>query len=188
MFMLGKPTTKKSYSGRDSYKYVEKVLVHGKELLVVSPFIDTYYADFLSRHSRGRKVYVLSSSIEEHARKAMQGGGLRRTPIVLILIMVLLDYVFYALGDLTLPVIAVSIVIIIISALLIKRGKGSSITLRIPRSFVHAKMYISDNEAAYGSANLTFAGMHKNIEHIDVIEGDEVKRLRGQFWRMWKEA
>ena len=37
-----------------------------------------------------------------------------------------------------------------------------------------------------GSANLTYSGMHKNIEHIEVIkEGDRIAELEKHFRQLW---
>ena len=65
-------------------------------------------------------------------------------------------------------------------------ANGSTVKLKIPSKFVHAKMYIGDAEAIRGSANLTFKGMHKNIEHIELTSDPvQIKELEKQFWRIW---
>src|SRR5271157_2748957 len=50
------------YSGSDSYKFVDKLIKSGSgEMLVVSPYIDNYYARVLLRASRRRRFRVITS-------------------------------------------------------------------------------------------------------------------------------
>jgi phosphatidylserine/phosphatidylglycerophosphate/cardiolipin synthase-like enzyme len=52
--------------------------------------------------------------------------------------------------------------------------------------FVHEKLYISDSMAIIGSANLTYNGTHKNIEHIEIIrDRGEIDELKRHFNSMW---
>ena len=62
------------------------------------------------------------------------------------------------------------------------------ISLKVPKEFVHAKLYIGDSKAIESSANLTFTGMHKNIEHARVIDSPEdLSKLRKEFESLWKD-
>jgi phosphatidylserine/phosphatidylglycerophosphate/cardiolipin synthase-like enzyme len=57
----------------------------------------------------------------------------------------------------------------------------------IDSSFIHAKMYVADDEfAAFGSANLTIAGMWENVENIATHDGVEVSSIREGFEKIWK--
>ena len=50
-------------------------------------------------------------------------------------------------------------------------------------------MYIAEHAAATGSANLTYSGMHRNVEHLSMTYShDEIRRLEKQFWRLWDAA
>ena len=63
---------------------------------------------------------------------------------------------------------------------------SNGVSVKVPRNFVHAKMYISGQMAMIGSANLTYSGMHRNIEHMSVIRSSrEIGRLASQFWELW---
>ncbi len=54
--------------------------------------------------------------------------------------------------------------------------------------FVHEKVYIGNDIAIVGSANLTYNGMHKNVEHIDVIKDDaRIRQLREHFESLWRK-
>jgi phosphatidylserine/phosphatidylglycerophosphate/cardiolipin synthase-like enzyme len=60
-----------------------------------------------------------------------------------------------------------------------KSGQKASLEITIvDSSFIHAKMYLSDDEfAAFGSANLTIAGMWENVENIVTYDGIEVSNI-----------
>lgn len=56
-------------------------------------------------------------------------------------------------------------------------------------TFVHAKIYIADNElAVQGSANLTYSGLHSNVESLSIAETkEEVQQIEMEFRRIWME-
>ncbi len=56
-------------------------------------------------------------------------------------------------------------------------------------TFVHAKIYIADNERAIsGSANLTYSGLHSNVESLSIAETkEEVQQIEMEFRRIWME-
>ncbi|MGC8671522.1 MAG: phospholipase D-like domain-containing protein, partial [Candidatus Micrarchaeia archaeon] len=61
------------------------------------------------------------------------------------------------------------------------------IAVKVPKEFVHAKLYIGEAEALEGSANLTFSGMHKNIEQLRLVKSEEeIKALKAEFDKLWK--
>lgn len=65
--------------------------------------------------------------------------------------------------------------------------KGSLDFTIVGSSFIHAKMYVADDDfAAFGSANLTIAGMWENVENIVTYDGAEGISIRKGFERIWK--
>jgi phosphatidylserine/phosphatidylglycerophosphate/cardiolipin synthase-like enzyme len=72
-------------------------------------------------------------------------------------------------------------------ALMLRSRRSTAIQLKVIRDkFVHEKLYISNGTAVIGSANLTYSGMHKNIEHVEVIRnGKEVDALKRHFEELW---
>ena len=61
--------------------------------------------------------------------------------------------------------------------------------IRLEKSFTHSKMYISEKEGIEGSANLTFAGTHRNIENIEIIKDiQELRRMKTEFWKLWDSS
>jgi phosphatidylserine/phosphatidylglycerophosphate/cardiolipin synthase-like enzyme len=176
-----------SYSGRDSYRHVERILRSERNLLIVSPYIDGHYAGWLVRHSQGKRIRILSSSMQPGAYRKLKGRE-RGPAITFAVLAAAFDVAFFLLR---MQFLAFALVTAAIAALFIAlsfRG-NRNISVKVPRDFVHAKMYVGDNVAAEGSANLTYAGMHKNVEHIDVIyDRRRIADLKRQFAAMWDSA
>jgi phosphatidylserine/phosphatidylglycerophosphate/cardiolipin synthase-like enzyme len=61
--------------------------------------------------------------------------------------------------------------------------------LRISRAFMHAKIYGADGViAATGSPNLTFSGLNRNVEHMDIFEGSEASPVINSFHELWNRS
>ena len=94
----------------------------------------------------------------------------------------------FAYGQVALVFVILSTSLAVLSVIYALRD-DRSIELRVPKGFVHAKMYIGEKTAIVGSANLTYAGMHQNVEHIDVIrDRGQIADLKKQFFSMWNSA
>ena len=183
-FLGGKPT---SYYGRSSYKYVEPILRGEKELLIVSPYIDAYYTNYLLSHARGKRIRIISSAIGKDDAKRLSNRR-RAWPIIPALLLFLGNVMLVYTGIILPAFLAASGLIILLLIALVALKKKLDISLKVPKSFVHAKLYVGNNMAVEGSANLTFAGMHKNVEHVSVTrDPDEINELRKQFWKIWNE-
>ena len=178
----------KHYTGRSSHTYIERMMRSSRKLMIVSPFVDAYYAEFLRNISHGRKIMLLSSSMDYRAAKVL---GRRPRPLAFISIaalLVILDAAEFYVNILTVASVLATIFLVLVFAVFLLRGKGS-VMLRRPGSFVHMKLYISEKEAIQGSANLTYSGMHRNVEHIEVIHDPEViGQLRNDFMKLWRDA
>jgi phosphatidylserine/phosphatidylglycerophosphate/cardiolipin synthase-like enzyme len=183
--MLGSETSNSYYSGSETYKYLERLLERSGDILLISPYIDTYYAEMVSGLSRNKHFYIISSSAEVNALNILKRKR-SKLPLALyamlsIAIALLMLYI-RVFG----PVLSISFVPFIVGLIKYYKTK-QNIFLKIPKQFVHAKSYIADGMAITGSANLTYKGTHKNIEQISVTyNGSEICLLRKQFWSMWK--
>lgn len=172
-----------SYSGNDTHRYIEKLLDSRGDILIVSPYIDAYYARaMLRRHRRGR-FYVISSSIEDSA-KSMLNSKPNRTFLpagILAFLFLLILPLHYGLSGIYLVPSAIPL------GLGIAKGrKRANVVLKRPSEFIHAKMYISDTMAIVGSVNLTYKGTHKNVEQISILHSArDIGQLKDQFWAMW---
>lgn len=184
--------TKNSYYyGRESYKHIDRLIAKSKNLYIISPFIDRYYANYIRSHSRGKQIHILSSSISPEAKAVLSGKGhLGAKSFTKIFVsLLLINFVSFYFHLLFVYVFIASVIITLASVALMRRKKNGNIRLRIPSRFVHMKLYVSDYMAIEGSANLTYNGMHKNIEHINVTyDKHEVKRLQRQFWKEWSAS
>ncbi len=175
------------HDGRESCRYIDAMIGSRGRMLVVSPYIDAYYAKRLAARAPRGKTYVITSSADAQALKILGKGGSRLWIAAYTLLSTLLMYAFVLLGIGGYYLLIVAVPLIIGTA---KHWRvRSAISLRVPRAFVHAKMYIAQCAAATGSANLTYSGMHRNIEHLSVTYShEEIRRLEKQFWRLWDTA
>ncbi len=177
------------YSGSDSYKFVDRMLnSRGSELLVVSPYIDDYYARALLRASRRRRVRIVtspdalahSSFLRSISLQRMKGHA-KATAYFALLSTIVLYLKFYY--------IAVPIVLLALASftLMLRSRRSTAMQLKVIKDkFVHEKLYISNGTAITGSANLTYRGMHKNIEHVEMIrDAREVSALKRHFEELW---
>ncbi len=181
--MLGK---KRSFSGSSSYRHVEPFIRNGRDICIVSPYIDPYYAGFLARISRGRRIRIISSSIGKEAA-ALLGKRLSVGRFAAFLLIAVAElYVGIALSVYTYSLAAV--LITLSAGYILSNVRNRGIELLIPKEFIHAKMYITEKGAITGSANLTYRGMHKNVEMIEITDDEEeIKGMRDTFYKMWRE-
>lgn len=174
------------YYGSETYKYINRVIDNKGEILIVSPYVDGYYAEIICRKSRGRKFYIISSSVEDDVLRRLRGRSLQWLIAYLGLSAILLGFLLF---------ISVSGILLLIAPIpfivgIIKTARNPpGVILKVPKKFVHAKMYISDGVAITGSTNLTYAGTHKNVEQISIIYNKaDIGRLKDQFWSMWESS
>ncbi|MHB1830099.1 MAG: phospholipase D-like domain-containing protein [Candidatus Micrarchaeaceae archaeon] len=173
------------YYGSSAYKYVDDLISKKGDILIVSPYIDRYYAELILKKSKGSRFYVISSSIEGRALEILGDKHSQLWLIGYLALSAIMFWLAFSIG-IRWPYLLISLVPLAIGA--IKHlGRGSKMALKVPRKFVHAKMYISDGMAITGSANLTYSGTHKNSEHINIIyDEEEISRLKDQFWEIWR--
>jgi len=173
-----------SYYGQDTYKNVEKLIRSEQNILIVSPYIDDYYARYLVNHARGKSIHILSSSVKRSAAKKL-GSGKPREAIYFVFLVAFFNILFLSIKILEIYFVTVSFTIAFLWLLYSVLDKRK-IYLREPKEFVHVKLYIGDRAAIDGSANLTYAGMHKNVERINVTrDRARIAELKKQFWGMW---
>ena len=176
------------HTGSDCHRYVDRLIRSSKELMIVSPYVDQYYADILRRSSGGKKVLLISSSIDWRAAKEL---GRRRHIFIfaaLSILLAMLDISELYVNSLTFANLFATVFLIGVLALFLLRG-GGNVQLRKPLKFVHMKLYISESQAIQGSANLTYNGMHRNVEYIEIISDPSViNALRKEFMELWKNS
>ena len=183
MFGKGEPYST-YYYGSDTYKHIDDLIERGREILMVSPYVDRYYAEKLLEYSKGRRLYLISSSMDSEALRLLQGTSSIWAIAYLSLSSILLALLLYIRVPSTL--LALSLIPIIVGS--IKNLGRKRIMLKVPKQFVHAKMYISDSTAITGSANLTYKGTHRNLEQISITRSKgDVEKLKKQFWELWSK-
>lgn len=173
------------YYGSDTHRYINELIDRKGEILMVSPYVDRYYAELIIKKARGRKIYLISSSIEADVMKMFNTSSRLWLLAYIGLSIILLGLLLFigASG----AVLSLFLVPLIIGFIKIPVRK-SEVVLKVPKQFVHVKMYISEGMAITGSANLTYKGTHKNVEQINITyNGVDIGKLKNQFWGMWKK-
>jgi phosphatidylserine/phosphatidylglycerophosphate/cardiolipin synthase-like enzyme len=181
------------YSGSESYKYVDPILYSkAHELLVISPYIGMGYAKRLVAIGRKKKVMVVTSTysqpvanyIRHHSRYLLY-GYLKALVLLVVGALIAVYFSFYLIA---VAALGMDLLFGLAALLSYKLSKNSKIEIRTSYDkFVHEKAYISDAIAAVGSANLTYNGMHKNVERVEVItDHSRIAHLRTHFLDLWK--
>ncbi len=184
-----------SYSGSSSYIALERLLHdRSRTVRIVSPYISGYYASRLAGIARKKDVYLITTARTVRDEKILRRHLSRGSASVLgrAMIAMAAGIAVSALAGLWVMVLiiaqlaAADAAFIAVSAL----GRRSRMHVRFAKgAFVHEKLYISDLQAMTGSANLTYSGMHRNVEHIELTRDPaRVKELRSHFDELWRKA
>lgn len=193
--MFGRTNATEAYSGSSSYIAVERLLRdRSKAVRIVSPYVSRYYAEKLAGIARKKEVYLITSvrtareerSLERYLSKGgasvwlqamgALAGGIAISALAGLWAMVLVLTQLAAADAALIAVVAFR--------------RRAHMHVRFSRgAFVHEKLYISDLQAITGSANLTYSGMHRNIEHIDLTRDPaRIRALKAHFEELWKKA
>lgn len=184
----------KHYSGSSSYRFVDQLIKNkDKELMIVSPYIGNYYTRMLLKEGRRKRIRIITSG----SSLAYKGSMLKKlhtrrlgSYLSIVLYFAILDAITIYLRFFYIMIIVTLMLLFTISLAMWRRRKTEkNIELKTTGSeFVHEKLYISDSTAIIGSANLTYAGTHKNIEHIEVIRDRlEIEELKNHFNSLWSK-
>ncbi len=182
-----------SYSGDSSYRYVDKLIKNNdRELMIVSPYISDYYIRMLLRKGNKQIRIITSNSSTSYKgtsiNKYIMGGtkGYVKATIFFLLLDLISIYLKFSYTTIILSAIVMVLLILAIR----KFAKyGSNIKVKVSKGkFIHEKLYIGREIAIVGSANLTYNGMHRNLEHIDVIRDRErIDGLKEHFEQLWSK-
>lgn len=183
------------YSGSESYRYVEPILFSREaELLVISPYIGMGYAKKLVKLGKRKRIRVITSKYSEEVRgyimkhsRYLLYGYAKAAVVIGIGGGVATYFSFYSLAAYA---VAASVGVALLGLLNYMVSKSSDIQIRTSYNrFVHEKAYISGATAAVGSANLTYNGLKKNVERVEVItDPKRVASLRSHFFDLWKAS
>ncbi|MEM0149753.1 MAG: phospholipase D-like domain-containing protein [Candidatus Micrarchaeaceae archaeon] len=180
------------YSGSESFKYADRLIGNNdRELLIISPYISNYYVRILMR-KRHKKIRIITSESSMGSGSLLMdiAKGSRRRRIKALAYFAVLDAILFYI-HLGVAALALLILVALLFAGTIKKPKAPKSNIQVKTTgsrFIHEKIYIGDSTAITGSANLTYNGMHKNIEHIEVItDKRRIGELKDHFNRLWKE-
>lgn len=191
MFNLLKSRKTRGYSGNETYKFIDELLNDdGKSLRIVSPYIGISYARKLLKLAKRKKIYILTSGDDkkkdEDAVKLLLGSSGKLNLKLLFLFLIaegMLFYLkFYLYGAIVLALLVFGLYLETVRKVGIPNLHVKIATTK----FIHEKIYISHNKAIVGSANMTWSGTHKNIEHIEIIKDlGRVRELSQHFDKLW---
>ncbi len=188
-----------SYSGNESYKYIEPLVSNDdRYLFIVSPFISKSYIKKLIKISSRKEIKVITSkeAASSETAKVYRAKGYTKYIFYAAFIIVVISLMFYLLRMMILLSIAIYAAALAVALLIVFLAfnkhpkKRSHIEFKfVEGKFVHEKLYIGEDEAITGSANFTYSGLHRNIEHIEIVhEKKRVKELADHFYSMWNSA
>lgn len=179
------------YSGSSSYRYVESLINDSADIDIVSPYISSGYARMLARHAARHRVRIITSGAEQNGAALMELGhgaahaGWGRAVLFFLLLSIISAVLglYYALA-----VLAPFTAVLAAAAFASARKRMSNLMVKVSRgAFIHEKLYISERAVISGSANLTYSGMHRNVEHLDVsVIPERISTMRHHFDDMWK--
>ncbi len=183
---FGTPAPKRSY-GDKAYKVINRIIRHSRELLVISPYIDEYYAAILKSESRKKHIFIISSSPTKEAQNILLSRPLfSRAYASLSAFSAFAAALLYGLFGLKLAGFILLFVAVACAFSAVKLRPHSRIHLKTPKKFVHIKMYTSDCGVVTGSANLTYSGTHRNIEQVELSTSTyEIEKSKRYFWKLW---
>jgi phosphatidylserine/phosphatidylglycerophosphate/cardiolipin synthase-like enzyme len=182
----------KRYSGKSAYQFIDQLIrKRSAELLIISPYISNYYVKTLLKESGRKRIRIITSKVSlgykdsmlKNLQNSCIGGYLKAIAYFAVLDAITIYF------KLSYAAIIVALLLTFSFIMLLRRRRktASNITVKTTGDdFVHEKLYISDSMAIVGSANLTYSGMHKNVEHIQMIDDKgEIKELKEHFNSLW---
>ncbi|MCW6161348.1 MAG: phospholipase D-like domain-containing protein [Candidatus Micrarchaeales archaeon] len=183
---LGAAVPERSY-GSEAYKVINRIIKHGRELLLISPYIDEYYAAILKRESRKKHIFIISSSPTKEARNILLSRPLfSRVYALLSALFAAVAALSYWLFGMELAGFLLLFAAVACAFSAVKLRPHSRIHIKIPKRFVHIKMYTSEAGVVTGSANLTYSGTHRNIEQVELsTSAYEIEKSKRYFWKLW---
>ncbi len=178
--------TSEIYSGIDSYKQIERLFKKSKNISIISPYISQSYAQILLRYSANKNIRLITSNAQTNAQalKFLLAPklGVMKTGIFVLLLTIISFLINFILIGILLGIFSVMFIF-----LGYMRLKTKNVGVKIPKGkFIHEKVYIGDDYAITTSANLTYSGMHKNIENMVIIRDNiQLEQLSRHFNDLW---
>ena len=188
----------------------ERVL-RARTAYVVSPWISEPYASRLLKMVREGRAFVVTSMSSDNAfynhlmntkpdNISTRPSEVGETPAKVstwhdygIAIAVLITLILAAIKPVLAIIGVLALVIIIADMYERKRRRGVAWFENVRLSpgldeegFIHVKLYIADDEAWVGSANMTQASWNKNIDVLVPIDVETARRIFDEVWRMAK--
>ncbi len=164
--------------GRGIGREILERLEQANNILIVSPWIGDKPGRIIKKRAKEASIKIVTT---EEGLKSIS------SPVFGILSFISL-LLFFFTGILLFPVTPVAALLPllgVITAILLREDRPVVPVIVIPE--LHAKIYIFDDTAILSSANLTEAGLFKNVEFMAVLRGEMAEQVRGEVERLFKE-
>lgn len=185
---------KSSYSGNESYKHIDELLKKSSYLKIISPYISLFYAKKLTYYSKYKKISIITVK-PQTKNELIAFKYLTKLNNLMIFIKLLIYSIILEAISLAFKFYFAALILFVffsicflIFYLIYGSITSSKISLKISKKFIHEKIYIGNNTAIIGSANLTYNGTHRNIEYIEIIKDKEkIRSLENHFDSLWSK-
>ena len=190
-FRKNRAAPPKAYSGNEGYKHVERLFRSSRSIDIITPYIGIQYAKMLySLAGSGKRIRIIITKGQDSNSAAISylrpkvRSNIRYS---LASAVSFIAFVLLYLVSLQYEAIMLLLLFLLFTFLALRRAPSNrSISVKYAPGFVHEKIYIGDSEAITGSANLTYSGMHKNTEYLEVIrDSDRIDALEKHFSTLW---
>ncbi len=172
------------YSGNNAYKHIDRLLKKERRLFIATPFISIGYAKLLKRLSARKRIYLVTTKRHKEnaaAIRYLKKGNLSKKALALLLLAIAVASGFYS--------IYIACALGFCAAFAYYSAHGSVKVRFLEKKPLHEKLYIGKNRAIVGSANLTFSGTRRNIEHLEIItDRNEIRKISKHFYELWKSS
>ncbi|MEM3019972.1 MAG: phospholipase D-like domain-containing protein [Candidatus Micrarchaeaceae archaeon] len=181
----------KVYSGNEGYKHVERLFHSSRSIDIITPYIGIQYAKMLyGLAGSGKRIRIIIAKGQDSNSAAISYLGPKvhsNIQYSLASAVSFIAFVLLYLMGLPYEAFILLLLFLLFTFLALRRApQNRNIYVRYAPGFVHEKIYIGDNEAITGSANLTYSGMHKNTEYLEVIrDSDRIEALEKHFNTLW---
>ncbi len=190
-FRKNRAASPRAYSGNEGYKHVERLFRSSRSIDIITPYIGIQYAKMLyGLAGSGKRIRLIISKGQDSNSVAIGYLGPRvRSNMGYSLASAASFMAFVLLYIVNMPYEAsiLLLLFLLFTFLALRRApRNRNIYVRYAPGFVHEKIYIGDSEAITGSANLTYSGMHKNTEYLEVIrDSNRIDALERHFNTLW---
>ncbi len=163
----------KIYVGKGAGKHIVEALKGAeKRVVVVSPWIGREQAGFLKELARKVRMKVVTSGVANPGLDAFAVRRMEPVRVVLGILLIICGVLVWKAS----PLVGLGLLFLALLSFLVSSREVLPRYVTV-RNDVHAKAYVVDDKVFLASANLTPAGLFKNVEFVVELEGKEAEEV-----------